>query len=162
MGAGKSVVGAQVAERLGWRFVDVDAQVEQRGGLSVAAIFSTRGEDAFRRDECGALRAALQGSHVVVSTGGGAVLDADNRRAMRAAGLVVHLHAGIDAQLDRLRGDTSRPLLVSDDRGERLRALAAVRGPLYAEVAHVRIDTDSLGPDEVADAVLAALRGTGA
>lgn len=159
MGAGKSVVGARVAQRLGWRFVDVDAQVERRCGLSIAEIFATQGEDAFRREECAALRDALDASEVVVSTGGGAVLDAGNRTVMRDAGLVVHLHADVDEQLDRLRHDTARPLLVGDDRDARLHALADVRGPLYAEVAHLRIDTGALSLDEVADTVVDALQG---
>ena len=156
MGAGKSVVGARVAQRLGWRFIDVDAEVERRCGLSIPEIFSTLGEDAFRSAEGAALLEALDAREVVVATGGGAVLSADNRSAMREAGMVVHLHANIDAQLDRLQSDAVRPLLAGDDRTVRLRVLADVRGPLYADLSHVRIDTSTLSPDEVCEAVLTA------
>lgn len=157
MGAGKSVVGARVAQRLGWRFVDVDAQVERRSGMSIPALFAERGEAAFRAIECAALRDALDACEVVVSTGGGAVLDAGNRAAMRAAGMVVHLHVDVEAQLQRLRDDVSRPLLDTDDRDARLRTLADVRGPLYADIAHLRIDTGLRSLDDVTDAVLDAL-----
>lgn len=158
MGAGKSVVGARVAQRLGWRFVDTDAQVEQHRGMSIADLFASEGEPAFRAAESAALTEALGAGDVVVATGGGAVLDAVNRALMSHAGFVVHLHADPAAQCARLQADTSRPLLAVADREARLRELADARGPLYAEIADLRVDTGRLGPDEVADVVCDAVK----
>lgn len=158
MGAGKSVVGAHVAQRLGWRLVDIDTQVERQHGMSVADMFSRDGEAVFRAAESAALLDALAMRDVVVATGGGAVLAARNRDAMRAAGIVVHLHADVATQRARLQADTSRPLLEVPDRDARLRALADVRGPLYADLAAVRIDTSLMSLDDVIDATVDALQ----
>lgn len=158
-GAGKSCAGALVARRLGRPFIDVDARIEAARGMPVARVFAIEGEAAFRAHERAALHAALRASDAVVATGAGAVLDAASRDAL-AACEVVHLHAGIDAQLARLAGDATRPLLARDDRGAVLHAMAAARGPLYAAVARVRIDTDPLDAAAVADAIIDALETT--
>jgi shikimate kinase len=151
MGAGKSAIGRRLAERFALPFVDSDREIELRTSTSVATIFECEGESGFRARERDVLATLLAGSGCVVSTGGGAVLDADTRALLRHRGYVVHLQVTVEEQLARLARDRSRPLLAGDDRHEVLHRLAAVRGPLYAEVADLQFDTHALS---AADAVV--------
>lgn len=160
MGAGKTTLGQALAARLGRAFVDVDARIEAAAGQSIPALFAAEGEAGFRRRETDALRAVLAGVPAVVATGGGAVLDAGNREAMRAAGTVVYLTVDPATQLARLHGDTGRPLLQTADPAPTLAALQAQREPLYRDAAHLVFDPGTLAPDAAARALahrLAAL-----
>lgn len=141
MGAGKSSVGRRLAERFGLRFVDVDQAIEARTGASVATIFECEGQAGFRAREREVLAELLAADGQIIATGGGSVLDADNRARMRERGFVVHLHADVPAQLRRLARDRSRPLLARPDREDALLALARERDPLYAQMADLRFDT---------------------
>ncbi len=141
MGAGKSSIGRRLASRFGLRFVDVDHEIEATTGASVTAIFDCEGEAGFRARESRVLERLMGASRCVIATGGGAVLDADNRRLMRERGFVIHMHADVGHQLARLARDRSRPLLAGDDRETVLARLAIERAPLYAEVAHLVFDT---------------------
>lgn len=148
MGAGKTSIGRRLAERFGLRFVDLDRDIEIEAGRKIPEIFSTEGEASFRRRERERLALRLRDHETLIATGGGAVLDPDNRAAMRAHGFVVHLHVGVDEQLARLARDRSRPLLAVDDRKAVLRRLAAERAPLYAEIADLRFEPAGLAlPD---------------
>jgi shikimate kinase len=153
MGSGKSTLGRVLAARLGLGFVDVDAAIEVSAGHSIAAIFETEGEAGFRRRETDTLRAVLAGAPAVIATGGGAVLDAGNRAAMRAAGTVIYLAVDPATQLARLQDDTDRPLLQTADPAGTLAALQALREPLYREVADLVFDTTALSPQAAADAL---------
>jgi shikimate kinase len=159
MGAGKSAVGRLLGERLGLRFADLDHEVEDRSGASIATIFECEGETGFRARERTALSALLAAGGQVVSTGGGAVLDADNRRRMRERGFVVYLQVSVEGQLQRLARDRSRPLLQRDDRAEVLQGLSSARAPLYAEVADLCFDTEGLNPADAAVALVRLLDG---
>jgi len=141
MGAGKSSIGRRIARRFGLAFVDVDHEIEVRTGATIPMIFDCEGEAGFRERERLVLVDVLAGERQVVATGGGAVLDAGSRAAMRARGLVVHMHADVEAQLTRLARDRTRPLLAHGDRREVLERLAAERAPMYADAAHLRFDT---------------------
>ncbi len=141
MGAGKTSIGRRLARRFGLAFVDLDHEIEQRTGATVATIFDCEGEAGFRQRERAVLAAVLEGERQLVATGGGTVLDAGNRARMRGRGFVVHMHAGVDTQLARLARDRSRPLLAGDDRRAVLERLAVARAPLYADVAHLRFET---------------------
>ncbi|HVR81629.1 MAG TPA: shikimate kinase [Luteimonas sp.] len=150
MGAGKSSIGKRLAERFGLAFVDADRDVELRTGAAVGTIFECEGEAGFRARERAAL-AELLGSHgQLIATGGGAVLDADNRKRMRARGFVVYLQVDVAGQLERLARDRTRPLLQREDREDVLRQLAIAREPLYAEVADLRFDTNGLASNDAA------------
>lgn len=153
MGAGKSSIGRRLAARFGLAFVDVDHEIEVRTGATIATIFDCEGEAGFRAREQAALAAVLQGTRQIVATGGGAVLDAENRRRMRARGFVVHMHADVETQLARLARDRARPLIAGDDRSDVLHRLAQVRAPLYAQAAHLRFDTGAYGCAEAAAAL---------
>ena len=150
-GSGKSTVGALLAERLGMEFVDVDAVIEERTGKSVAEIFADDGEPAFRKleEETTAEQLRRPG---VLALGGGAVLSAATRKALRDH-QVVWLRVGVPAALHRIGLDTARPLLLGNVRG-RLIKLLGERTPLYEEVAVARVDTDDSRPEEVVDAIV--------
>ena len=146
MGAGKTSIGRRLAERFGLAFTDVDQVVVDRCGATINTIFEHLGEAGFREREKSALDQVLADEGRLVSTGGGAVLDRDNRLLMQRRGFVVYLRVGVDAQLKRLGRDRSRPLLQRGDREQVLADLAAAREPFYLEVADLMLDTDSLSP----------------
>ncbi|MDG2525466.1 shikimate kinase [Stenotrophomonas sp. HITSZ_GD] len=148
MGAGKSCIGRRVAERFGLSFVDVDHAIVEHAGASISTIFELSGEAAFRAHEREVLQRLLSGENRLISTGGGAVLDAANRQALHAQGFVIHLHVSVATQLERLHRDRSRPLLQRPDREQALHALAQARDPLYREIADLHLDTDHLSPAE--------------
>lgn len=150
MGAGKSSIGRRLAGRFGLDFIDADREIEARTGASIPTIFECEGEAGFRAREAATLADLLQREGVVIATGGGAVLDAGNRGRMRERGFVVHLQVSLARQLDRLARDRSRPLLAGDDREQVLRRLTEQRAPLYAEVADLCFDTDTLFPPQAA------------
>jgi shikimate kinase len=143
MGAGKTTIGRRVAEALALPFFDLDHEIEASAGASVALIFELEGEPGFRRREHAALAELSARDGIVLATGGGAVLDADNRRLLRQRGYVVWLRASVAQQLARLARDRKRPLLAAPDREQRLAELARVREPLYAEVADLALQPDS-------------------
>ena len=157
MGAGKSCIGRRLAEHFGLPFIDADREIEQCTGASVATIFQCEGEPGFRARERAALAAALSAQGVLLATGGGAVLDAGNRRLLRERGFVLHLDVSVDQQLQRLARDHTRPLLARDDREQALHAMAAARAPLYAEVADLRFDTDHLTAADAASRLFTML-----
>ena len=142
MGAGKSCIGRRLAEHYRLRLVDADREIEQRTGASVGTIFECEGEAGFRARERAALVELLADDGILLATGGGAVLDPDNRQLLRTRGFVVHLEVSPAQQLARLARDTSRPLLQREDRDAVLDDMAVRRAPLYAEVADLRFDTD--------------------
>ena len=170
MGAGKSVVGPSVAERLGWSFVDTDQEVWRSTGQSVPEIFASGGEDRFRKEESRALLACAAGSvPTVVSVGGGAVLSRENREFLSRSGLVVWLRAGLETLAQRVRDGAGRPLLgpagavdagatsTDSDKERVLRSLSAIeaeRRALYVEVADAVVDVDAMSVEEVAERVV--------
>lgn len=158
MGAGKTSIGRLLARELDLCFVDLDEAIVARTGASVALIFEVEGESGFRDRESAMLAEVAQRSGQVVATGGGVVLRAENRRRMRDHGVVVHLDVSVDEQLARLARDTTRPLLATPDREARLRAMAAERGPLYADAADLRFSTRGSTPLASARRLAEALR----
>jgi len=143
-GAGKSSIGRHLAEHFALRLADADREIEQRTGASVGTIFECEGEAGFRARERAVLAELLAGDGVLLATGGGAVLDPDNRHLLRTRGFVVHLQVSPAQQLARLERDRSRPLLQRPDRDAVLHEMARLRTPLYAQVADLAFDTDGL------------------
>lgn len=132
MGAGKTTIGKRLAKQFGLRFVDSDHFIEQRTGARVATIFELEGESGFRQRERQAIAELCAGEHQLIATGGGAILDPDNRRIMHERGFVIWLRTSVLRQLERLAQDRTRPLLQSGNRRHRLEVMAAQRDPLYA------------------------------
>ena len=139
MGAGKTTIGRRVAELLELPFFDLDHEIEEHTGATIPLIFDVEGESGFREREQAVLAEFGARSGIVLATGGGAVLAAENRRLLRERGFVVYLETTIEDQIARLARDRKRPLLAAPDRRERLRTLAAVRNPLYHEVADLTV-----------------------
>lgn len=143
MGAGKTTVGKRLAELRGLEFVDSDNEIEERTGVDIALIFEKEGEEGFRRREKLVIAELAQRAQIVLATGGGAVLDPENRQWLSARGLVVYLHASVDQQLNRTARTDNRPLLRGvEDRREVLQRLFDQRDPLYREIADLVVQTD--------------------
>lgn len=160
-GAGKTVVGRVLAARWDVGCCDTDAAVEQRAGKPVADIFVDDGEAAFRELEHAAVAEALTASTAgVVSLGGGAVL-APATRALLTGQQVAFLDVGLSAAAARVGLAASRPLLLGNVRGQ-LKALLDARRPVYLEVASLRVATDDLTVEQVADEVERLLAATAA
>lgn len=145
MGAGKTTVGRHVADLLSMPFHDLDHEIEVHTGAAISLVFDLEGEAGFRRREAATLAEFAAHHGIVLSTGGGAVLDADNRRTLHARGFVIWLDASIEAQLARLARDRQRPLLKAPDRRARLEQLAGERNPLYTEIADLRVESAGVG-----------------
>jgi shikimate kinase len=154
-GAGKSTVGALLADRLGVPLRDTDEDVESGAGKSVADIFVDDGEQQFRELEVQSVTAALVEHDGVVSLGGGAVLAASTRKLL-AGHRVVFLDVGLAEAAARVGLGSARPLLLGNVRAQ-LKALLDERRPLYREVADVVIDTNRQTPEEVADQLIREL-----
>src|SRR5690606_16371335 len=111
MGAGKSTIGRLLAKELRLPFKDSDKEIEQRTGANIPWIFDVEGEQGFREREQAVIAELCEVQGLVLATGGGAVLRADNRCALRRGGRVVYLHASVEQQIDRTARDRNRPLL---------------------------------------------------
>src|ERR1035437_2228298 len=141
MGAGKTTVGRQLAAELGKTFHDTDQEIERRTGVKIALIFEIEGEAGFRAREAQVVDQLTLLSNVVLATGGGAVLDAENRAPLARRGVVVYLHGQPKDLWNRTRHDKSRPLLQDTDPLEKLNSLYRQRDPLYREIADIVVDT---------------------
>jgi shikimate kinase len=158
MGAGKTTLGKALAQRTGLDFVDTDRVLIERTGVPVATIFEIEGEDGFRKRESDVLAELAERQGCVVATGGGAVLDADNRRVMRTSGTVIYLRARLESLWERTRHDTSRPLLATPDPRATLAQILEKRDPLYRDAAHLIVETGSQSAAALVNRVMVALR----
>ncbi len=141
MGAGKTTIGKSLARALQREFLDLDHELEARCGVRIPVIFEIEGEQGFRKRECQALDACTLRRNIVLATGGGAVLAAENRQALAQRGIVVYLRATVEELYRRTSRDRNRPLLATPDPRATLRHLLELRDPLYREVADIVVDT---------------------
>ncbi|HJP35350.1 MAG TPA: shikimate kinase, partial [Gammaproteobacteria bacterium] len=130
-------------------FVDADQELERRTGASVALIFDIEGESGFREREKQLIDELTLLDDIVLATGGGSVLDLENRSALKSRGFVVYLRASIEKLIERTRRDSKRPLLMTADPVAKMRELLATRDPIYREVADLNVDTGTMGLSEV-------------
>lgn len=135
MGSGKTTLGQRVAKQLEMEFLDCDQNLEKQTGASVNLIFDVEGESGFRIRESKMLKVLTSRSNVLLATGGGTVLEHENREMLKQTGLVVYLQTPVSLQLHRLRQDRTRPLLQNNDRRQKLTRLAADRNPIYEDLA---------------------------
>jgi len=158
MGSGKTAVGRHLARLFRLTFHDSDADVEARTGVDIAFIFEKEGEAGFRARERESIERLTRLDSIVLATGGGAVIDPDNRRVLAERGVVVYLETSIDQQIERTRHARHRPLLNTSDPEEKLRELMARRASLYAEIAHITVSTDGRRVQLVAEEIHGELR----
>lgn len=156
MGTGKSAVGKLLAQKLKRTFIDLDEEIVRETGKSIPEIFKEEGEDGFRVRETLALHQVLRPGAKVISCGGGVVLRPENRELLHAQPHVFCLRAKPETLLQRMQGDTERPLLQTEDPATRLATLLTARDPLYAEFPN-QIHTDPHTLEEVADLIRAQL-----
>ncbi|WP_294949350.1 shikimate kinase AroK [Sulfurivirga sp.] len=161
MGAGKSTVGRLLAERLGFDFHDSDHEIEARTGATIPMIFDIEGEAGFRRREAQVIDELTQKPNIVLATGGGAVLRADNRKHLRSRGFVIYLHSDVDNLFERVRHDRKRPLLQNDDPKGTLAEILRQREPLYREVADLVVQTEAVPVGNVVRRILTQLKEQG-
>ncbi|MET0985127.1 MAG: shikimate kinase, partial [Steroidobacteraceae bacterium] len=158
MGSGKTAVGRQLAKMLNLAFYDSDVEVEQRTGVDIPYIFEREGEVGFRQRERETIDALTSLDDVVIATGGGAVLLAENRECLHRRGCAVYLQTSIEQQLERTRHGRHRPLLYTADPEAKLRELMTLRAPLYEATAHMIVPTDGRHVRGVAEDIVQRLR----
>ena len=158
MGSGKTAVGRHLARLFHLTFHDSDADIEAKTGVDIAFIFEKEGEAGFRIRERESIERLTRLQSIVLATGGGAVIDADNRRVLAERGIVVYLETSIEQQMERTRHARHRPLLNDTDPEEKLKELMLRRAALYAEIAHVTVSTDARKVQLVAEEVHQELR----
>jgi len=149
MGVGKTTIGRVLAEQLGLVFFDSDREIEASTGADIPWIFDVEGESGFRAREVKMIDELTQRQNIVLATGGGAVLDAQNRKHLAKRGQVVYLRASIKQQVERTSRDKNRPLLQTADPEKKIRELMKIRDPLYKEVADIIVDTNRRNPRSV-------------
>lgn len=154
MGSGKSSVGKRLAKELGLRFFDSDAEVEQRTGVDISYIFEKEGENGFRTREKNIIAEFVQKKGLVLATGGGSIMDEENRQKLSKNGTVVYLKTSVDQQLKRTKDIHTRPLLAHKPPKEILEHLRTIREPLYEEIADIFVDTDGCRMNTVVTNVL--------
>lgn len=157
MGTGKTTVGRRVAEILKLKFVDLDSHIEQLEGHPVSEIFAKSGEAAFRKIEAAGVEELSRRDEQVISVGGGAILNPINRENLQRHGLLVCLRAKTGTVLERLKDDLTRPLLVGEDREEKVDQLLKERQAIY-DLCPIQIVTDSKTISQVAEEIIQATR----
>lgn len=152
MGTGKTHVGKALAKALDYPFVDMDVLIEEREKRTISSIFENEGEACFRQIEKKMVAELAQRDELVISTGGGVVLDADNVAAFEKNGLCVCLQATPETIFARVAKQSHRPLLEEGEKEQRIRDLLDARKELYAAVPQ-QIQTDAMALEEVVDAI---------
>ncbi|HEY1725273.1 MAG TPA: shikimate kinase AroK [Steroidobacteraceae bacterium] len=142
MGSGKSAVAKFLARLLDLPFCDSDLEIERRSGADIPLIFEREGESGFRKRERDVIAELTARPRVVLATGGGAILDPDNRHDLASRGWVVYLETSVAQQAERAGRTRHRPLLQGTDPHARLEELMRMREPLYRQIADLCMPTD--------------------
>ena len=157
MGVGKSSIGRRLAARLGSPFVDADTEIEKAADMSIADIFARHGEAYFRSGEARVIARLLDGGPQVLATGGGAVMNADTRAAIKAKGVSIWLSAEFDVLMRRIsKRKHERPMLQTADPAATLRDLLEVREPVYAQ-ADITVQSREVPHEAIVTEILSAL-----
>ena len=161
MGTGKTTVGRKMAEISGRKFADTDVLIEKKLGMTIPEIFEKLGEKAFRDEETKTAAEMADSRYMIYAAGGGMPLSEENAKLLKAAGRVVFLDTPEDVLIERLKGQTGRPLLNCDDPETRIRELLKERREKYIAAADAVVETGNREPVNVAMAVFRALEKTG-
>ena len=158
MGSGKTAVGRQLARLFRYTFHDSDADIEAKTGVDIPFIFEKEGEVGFRLRERESIDRLTRLDSIVLATGGGAVIDPANRKALAERGVVVYLATSVDQQIERTRHGRHRPLLHDTDPAQKLNELMTGRAVLYAGIADLTVTTDGRRVQLVAEEIHQELR----
>ncbi|AWT48434.1 shikimate kinase [Psychrobacter sp. YP14] len=158
MGAGKTTVGKLLAKHLGRDFIDSDHYICEQTGADIPWIFEKEGETGFREREARAIAELTALPNVVLATGGGVVMQPQNRDNLTKQGITIYLRANVDVQLKRTAKDKSRPLLNTPNPRAVLQSLFDVRDPLYREVADIVVETGDGYPRYMLKKIIEALK----
>lgn len=160
MGSGKSTIGINLSYRLQCVLTDTDKVIEKKEGRSISEIFAAEGEEYFREKETELLKKLREErTRQIFSVGGGTPLRAENRKLLRELGTVVYLKVSPKTVCERLRGDTTRPLLQGENPMEKIRTLLDEREELYREAADIIVETDGKKPAQITEEIAALLKG---
>ena len=157
MGVGKSSIGRRLAARLGIPFVDADTEIEEAAGMSIPDIFARHGEANFRNGEARVIARLLESGPQVLATGGGAIMNADTRAAIRQKGVSVWLNAEFEVLIRRIsKRRNDRPMLQTSDPAETLRRLLKEREPIYAQ-ADIAVQSREVSHESIVADIMTAL-----
>lgn len=154
MGSGKSSVGRLLARKLGWKFVDLDREIEHHEKQTIAEIFQASGESRFRELEREHLSRLSLGRQVVIALGGGAFIDDSNREVANASGLTIWLKVSFATVVSRVKMDGSRPKFASPEQAE---TLYKSRESVYRQ-ARLHVEADDRSPALVVEELLGVIR----
>jgi shikimate kinase len=157
MGSGKTAVGRYLSRLLDLTFHDSDTEIERRTGVDIPYIFEKEGEAGFRQREREAIEVLTAMDHIVLATGGGAVLLPENRHLLAGRGFVVYLETSVSQQVERVKQGRTRPLLANVDTSAKLSQLMMQRMPLYREIADIVVPTDGRRVRSVAEEIVREL-----
>jgi len=158
MGAGKTSVGLRLAEALGKTFIDSDREIEKKTGASIPLIFELEGEKGFREREHEAINQLTRENNIVLATGGGSILNRENRKFMKQRGYVIYLQTPLDQLLERTAKDKNRPLLQTDNPRKTLGDIIEKREPLYLEIADLVYKTNNKQLRDVISSIVTILQ----
>ncbi|MDE5746997.1 MAG: shikimate kinase [Acetatifactor sp.] len=159
MGSGKSTMGIRLSYRLQYILEDTDKLIETKAGMTISEIFAREGEEAFRQLETQLLQQLVEKKgRRVYSVGGGTPVRAVNRPLLKKLGTVVYLRTRPETVYERLKNDTTRPLLQGEDPLGKIRSLMAERESAYAEAADVILDVDEMTTDQVLESIMGNIR----
>jgi len=158
MGAGKTTIGKLVAKRLSNDFYDTDNEIDVRTGADIPWIFEIEGEEGFRKREASIIAELCLLDNVVLSTGGGVVLNRENCKSLKENGIVIYLKSSAEKLLKRVQTDKRRPLLQTDDKLGRIRQILKEREPLYENLADEIIATDKQTIKQAVNEVLKKIK----
>ena len=159
MGTGKTTVGRQLSRKLKMDFYDSDRVIEENTGADIPLIFEKEGEAGFRKREADTIDQLTQKQNIILATGGGAVLNKENRNHLITRGTVFYLKSNLKTLIERTCKDKNRPLLHADEPAEViLQRLLDERGPLYEETADYTIHTANNSIHSVIQAIIRTLK----
>lgn len=155
MGSGKSVIGRRLAKQMKYRFMDTDKIIVDKEGMEIQEIFKKYGEERFRDLESSLLLSMIDNlDRTVLSTGGGMPVRESNVKLLHAMGKIIYLRSSQNAIVNRLSGDTTRPLLEGGSLEEKVEKLLHARAPIYEKAADIIIDTDGKSIDDIVKEII--------
>lgn len=154
MGCGKSTIGRSIAKKLNYRFIDSDKAIEEEKGMSISEIFDTKGEEFFRAIEREYVEKLSSEEKIVLATGGGMPCYGDNGSILQRLGNVFYLKCSPQTIYERLKDDTTRPLLMCEDKLAVIQQLLTMRNEKYESAANYVLEADNLTADELTELII--------